>query len=272
VLDKSSEMAQFSTGAMVIQMQYPEWIKVLPSGFSPSFGPTAPLSKLVLPWSGYLAVGDQLNQGLTSTAIFTTTQDAWAVNSPFDLNPQQDWRAQFANSPKKGKFVLGYLLSGNFPSAFSTPPQPEATAPEDRKALIAAKLDPAKHLAKSEKPGNLVVVSNGSFLEDNFLQRFPDNLLFAQNVADWMLSSDALIGIRSRSTEARPFKKELTEPVKNLIKYSITAGIPLLVILIGLMRYWLRRRMRQTIRARYQPPTSAAPPAPATPTTPSAEG
>jgi ABC-2 type transport system permease protein len=270
VLDKSSEMAQFSGGAMVIQMQYPEWVKIVPpNGFSPDFGPTALLSKLVLPWSGYLSVGEKLSEGLKATAIITTSQDAWAVNSPFNLNPQQDWRAQYANSPKKGRFALGYLLSGTFPSAFSAPPKPEDTAAADRLALIAAKLDPAKYIAKSEKPGNLVIVSNGSFLEDNFIQRFPDNLLFAQNVADWMLSSGELIGIRSRNTEARPFKKELTEPVKNLIKYSITAGIPLLVILLGLLRYGMRLRKRQAVRARYQPPAQPAPP---TPPTTTAEG
>ncbi len=262
VLDRSSEMARFSAGPMVIQMQYPQWIKILPSGFSSGFAPTAPLNRLVMPWTGYLALADELPGKVEPTALVTTTQEGWAVESPFDLNPQQDWQAQRTNSPKKGRFVLGYLLAGEFQSAFSSPPKAADTATPERLALTAAKLDPAKHIAESQKPGNLVVVSNGSFLEDNFVRQFPDNLLFVENLGDWMLDNNQLIGIRSRSISARPFKFEPTEPVKNLIKYGITGLLPLLIVLFGLFRYFMRIKRRQVVKQRYQPP--------ANPTTPTA--
>lgn len=254
VLDRTCEMAQFAAGGMVIQMQYPQWIRVLPSGFSTGFAPTAPLSKLVMPWSGYLALADELPGNVTPTPLITTTQEGWAVESPFNLNPQQDWQAQRTNSPKKGRFVLAYLLAGEFHSAFTAPPKSADTAMPERLALAASKLDPAKHIAKSQKPGNLVVVANGSFAEDNFVKQFKDNLVFVENLGDWMLDNDALIGIRSRSIAPRPFKFEVTEPMKNLIKYGITGLLPLLIILYGLFRYFMRIKRRQAFKQRYQPP------------------
>jgi ABC-2 type transport system permease protein len=250
--NRSNAMARFSTGIMIVQMPYPMWMKIKPAGFSKDFAPIAPLDSLVLPWSGYLSLQEDLPEGLKATPILKSTQDAYAIKSPFDLNPQQDWQAQRANAAKQGTFVLGYLLSGTFPSAFPDgPPAPDENASEERKQLISEKLGSITDLNESSEPGNLIVVSNGRFLEDNYLQNFQENLLFVENVADWMLENESLIGIRSRSVAARPFKVEPTEPVKNLIKFGLTIGLPLLVILFGLLRWGLRLKRRQYIKQRY---------------------
>jgi hypothetical protein len=206
----------------------------------------------VLPWSGYLSLQEDLAEGLQATPLLKSTRDAYALKSPFDLNPQQDWQAQRANAAKQGTFVLGYLLSGTFPSAFPDgPPAPGEDAKDERKQLISEKLGSIEHLSKSSQPGHLIVVSNGRFLEDSHLQNFQENLLFVENIADWMLENESLIGIRSRSVAARPFKVEPTEPVKNLIKFGLTIGLPLLVVLFGLLRWGLRIKRRQYIRQRY---------------------
>jgi len=252
--NRNNAMARFSTGMMVIQMSYPMWVRIQPAGFSQDFAPIAPLDSLVLPWSGYLSVQSDLPEGVKATPLLHTSKDAYALSSPFDLNPQQDWQAQRANSAKQGTFVLGYLLSGIFPSAFPDgPPVPDEETRDERKQLIAEKLGSLTHLNESSEPGNLVVVSNGRFLEDNYLQDFPENLLFVENVGDWMLENESLIGIRSRSVAVRPFETEPTEPVKNLIKFGITIGLPLLVVLFGLLRWGIRLKRRKAIKQRYMP-------------------
>jgi len=252
VLDESNAMASFSSGFMVIQMPYPLWLLVKPGNFNPEFSPISNLGSLVLPWSGYLSLASEPPPGVAATALLRTTKNAWAVTSPFDLSPQQDWRTSRANSTKQGTFVLGYLLSGKFPSAFPDgPPQLDEDAAEERVQLAKQKLNPAAHLKESAQPGNLVIISNGRFLEDNYLKEFSDNGLFMENIADWMLENDALIGIRSRSIAARPLETEPTEPVKNLIKFGLTVGLPLLVILFGLLRLGLRLRRRQALKQRY---------------------
>jgi len=198
------------------------------------------------------AGGADLSDGVKATPILHTSKDAYALSSPFDLNPQQDWQAQRANSSKQGTFVLGYLLSGVFPTAFpdGPPVQGEETR-EERKQLFAEILGSHTHLNESSEPGNLVVVSNGRFLEDNYLNDFTENLLFIENIGDWMLENESLIGIRSRSVAARQFEIEPTEPVKNLIKFGLTIGLPLLVVLFGLLRWGIRLKRRKLIKQRY---------------------
>lgn len=250
--NRNNAMARFSTGMMVIQMPYPMWVRIQPTGFSQDFAPIAPLDSLVLPWSGYLSLQKELPDGVKATPILHTSKDAYALSSPFDLNPQQEWQAQRANSSKQGTFVLGYLLSGIFPSAFPDgPPVPDENTREERIQLIAEKLGSHTHLNESSEPGNLAVVSNGRFLEDNHLQNFTENLLFVENIADWMLENESLIGIRSRSVAARPFEIEPTEPVKNLIKFGLSIGLPLLVVLFGLLRWGIRLKRRKLIKQRY---------------------
>ena len=66
-----------------------------------------------------------------------------------------------------------------------------------------------------------------------------------------MLENESLIGIRSRSVAARQFEIEPTEPVKNLIKFGLTIGLPLLVVLFGLLRWGIRLKRRKLIKQRY---------------------
>ncbi len=49
----------------------------------------------------------------------------------------------------------------------------------------------------------------------------------------------------------RPFKNEPSEPVKNLIKLGLTVGMPLIVVLLGLLRWVLRLKRRQALKQRY---------------------
>jgi hypothetical protein len=198
-----------------------------------------------------------LAEGLTATKLVTTTNRAWAGTSPYNLDPNQDWQALRADS-KKGWFVLGYLLSGTFPSAYPDgPPEPGENADEERIAFAHSKLDPSKHLAKSSAPGHLIVISNSRFMEDGYLEQFQENMLFIENLADWMMDNEALIGIRSKMASVKPLE-EPEEPAKSLIKYGVTVGIPLLVVLFGLARWALRRKRRGLLKLRYSGAKEAA--------------
>jgi gliding-associated putative ABC transporter substrate-binding component GldG len=257
VMDESNARATFRTGYGYVSLPYPMWVQVRPEGFNSDFAPISQLSSLVLPWTGYLALDKDLAEGLTATKLVTTTNRAWAGTSPYNLDPNQDWQALRADS-KKGGFVLGYLLSGTFPSAYPDgPPEPGENADEERIAFAHSKLDPSKHLAKSSAPGHLIVISNSRFMEDGYLEQFPENMLFIENLADWMMDNEALIGIRSKMASVKPLE-EPEEPAKSLIKYGVTVGIPLLVVLFGLARWALRRKRRGLLKLRYSGAKEAA--------------
>ncbi len=250
VMDESNARASFRSGMMIVTMPYPMWVRIRPDGFNPEFAPISQLTSLVLPWTGYLALQKDVPEGLTATKLITTSGRAWAATSPYNLDPNQDWQALRADS-KKGQFVLGYLLSGEFPSAFPDgPPEPGDYADEERLEFVHSMLDPAAHLEKSSEPGHLIVICNSRFMEDGYLEQFPENMLFIENLADWMLDNEALIGIRSKMASVKPLE-EPQEPAKSLIKYGVTVGIPLLVVLFGLARWMLRRKRRGQLKLRY---------------------
>ena len=84
-----------------------------------------------------------------------------------------------------------------------------------------------------------------------------DGIDFFLNTVDWLTLGDALIGIRSQTITNRPLQiktssgefREPSEIEKNLIKYLCIVGIPLLVVIFGLVRYVLRNRAKRIVEA-----------------------
>ena len=82
-------------------------------------------------------------------------------------------------------------------------------------------------------------------------------LIFFLNTVDWLTLGDALIGIRSQTITDRPLQiktrsgefREVSEIEKNFIKYLCTVGIPLLVVIFGLVRYLLKSRAKRMVEA-----------------------
>ena len=64
------------------------------------------------------------------------------------------------------------------------------------------------------------------------------------NVVDWLTLGESLIGIRSRTVTSRPLK-EIGEGAKATIRFLCTFGIPIILIIWGLLRRYARRPRRQ---------------------------
>jgi ABC-type uncharacterized transport system involved in gliding motility auxiliary subunit len=89
----------------------------------------------------------------------------------------------------------------------------------------------------------VVVGSAGGFLDD-MIGQFPTNPVFLQNAVDWLTLGDDLIEIRSRGATDRPLR-EISERWKSTARFLVVFGVPLLVVLFGLLRY-VRLRNRGT--------------------------
>ena len=85
-------------------------------------------------------------------------------------------------------------------------------------------------------------MGNARFLTNGFITA-PGNAEFFLNAVDWFTWGDDLIGIRSKKMLNRPLPI-LSERQKRLIKYGNMIGVPLVVILIGVIRFYLRQRRR----------------------------
>jgi len=118
--------------------------------------------------------------------------------------------------------VVAATVSGNFTSAYPKgAPAPAADEParpgEPPKAPVAPPAGP--HLAASQKPGRLIIVADSDFMMDPFTVRqrqvggqvatepVNDNFGFVVSALETLGGSDELVGLRSKGTSLRPFKR-----------------------------------------------------------------
>ena len=93
----------------------------------------------------------------------------------------------------------------------------------------------------------LVVVGDADFIVDKNL-RGNDNLAFMLNTVDWLSQDEALISIRSKQVTARPLK-EISRGAKQFVKYGNIFGLPVLVIVVGVLRWQIRKQVRRKSQA-----------------------
>jgi ABC-type uncharacterized transport system involved in gliding motility auxiliary subunit len=89
----------------------------------------------------------------------------------------------------------------------------------------------------------IVVIGEGNFPQDAFLAGSP-NLSFFMNTVDWLAQDEDLIQIRTRNVTARPLK-EVSTGTKQFVKYANILGPPILVILLGIVIWVMRRGRKQ---------------------------
>ena len=147
-------------------------------------------------------------------------------------------------TPTGEQYPLAVALAGTFRSAYRETPVP----PKPGAAVAGVAETP-----RTESPlTQILVVGNSQFCSNLFLRNFPENALFLQNAIDWMTLGGDLISIRSRGATARPIR-EVSDGVRTAVKIILTAGIPILVIVVGLTRAAVRRRQRVRLADAYRP-------------------
>ncbi|MBI4812732.1 GldG family protein [Candidatus Falkowbacteria bacterium] len=211
VLDVSSGIASFSQGFITFSTNYPFWPKVLKSGFDKDNVAVAKLESLVLPWASSLDIlTDKMDKDGRVSYLAKTTKRAWRETSNFNLNPE--------GPREKGgeeQYNLAVSIFGKFASAYNQ---------------------------GNIGQGRLIMVGDSDFLRDNFIRQNPGNLLFFQNLVDSLSLDEDLINIRSKGVTERPIK-ELSESAKAAVRYGNIFGMTLVVVIFGMARYFIRRRV-----------------------------
>jgi ABC-type uncharacterized transport system involved in gliding motility auxiliary subunit len=213
VLDYSSGMASFNSGFFTFTTDYPFWPKITKDGFDQENVVVSKLESLVLPWASSIELDDGLFGEDNQVSILAkSTNKSWEQTGAYDLNPQQN----FNPSNNIGEKNLAVSVFGKFNS---------------------------KYLEDFTDSGRVVVVGDAGFIEDSFLRQNPANILFFQNLVDSLSLDDDLINIRSKGVSERPIK-ELSEGQKLFIKFANILGVTIVVVLFGLIRYFMRRRSK----------------------------
>jgi len=220
VLDVSSGMASFNQGYVTFTTNYPFWPKVLGQNFDQGTASVARLESLILPWASSLEVlSDQLKDNSQVSYLAKTTNKAWKQADNFNLNPQQ---GLMPNS-QIDQYNLAIAISAKINNASG-----QGSASPETAGLAA---------------GRLIVVGDSDFMRDNFVRNFPENLIFFQNLVDSLSLDEDLINIRSKGVTDRPIK-ELSEGIKVAVRYLNIFGLTIIVVLFGMIRYFIRRRSK----------------------------
>ena len=231
----------FQQGPFTVFQSYPYFIQIV--DFSKEHTVTNQLENLTLPWTSSLEM--LTNENVKATSLAKTTELGQSIQGFYNLMPshgipQTDLQVYTVAAALEGKFKSFYA-DKEIPAIASdanangendggtSPPTQDA---EDRTTITES--------AETQ----IVVVGTAQFLT----QLRSDGVNFFLNSLDWLTLGDALIGIRSHTITDRPLREALGFE-RNFIKYMCTIGIPLLVVVFGLIRYLLKRRVKRLVGA-----------------------
>ncbi len=174
--------------------------------------------------------GEASPRGLRFDPLVWTSDVSGIQKAPFDINPYRQFnRGDFADGPQ----ILAATVQGSFKSYYAAWDQSRI---EDEIGFVESTL--------TESPETrMAVVGDADFALDQNL-RGNDNLAFFLNLVDWLSQDEALIAIRSKQVTSRPLR-EISSGAKKLIKYGNTLGLPVLVIIFGVLRWQIRKQVRR---------------------------
>ena len=181
--------------------------------------------------------------GATAITPLVTTTGIAMVGKAADYRQEPDLLGLYRNYvPGNRKLWLAVRVTGNANSAFpkGRPVDKEAGKPDkkdDENANGAAgddvgKAAPRAHVAKSQKPLNLILVADADFMQTGFWAQktnvgegevyvpFANNADFVVNALDDLARPEPLIGLRGRGAPARPFTvvEDLSKASQNKLR------------------------------------------------------
>ncbi len=98
-------------------------------------------------------------------------------------------------------------------------------------------------IKESPDSTRMLVVGDGSFIQDSYLTSMA-NVFMLLNAVDWLVDDTELIGLRTREVIMRPLK-DISEGQKEIWKYFNWFLPPILVVVLGLIYWQVRRNSRK---------------------------
>lgn len=184
------------------------------------------LGQVVFPFTSPLKVTLGEGSEVEAQVLAHSSAKSWVQAPPYNLDPLQRWTLDGLGEASEHDLVV--TLKGPIVSHFAA-----------QGAVEGASAGPAR------SPGSRLFVAGGwAFATDQFLS--PSNEALLLNVVDWMVMDDALLAVRARGLAAAPLS-ELGASLRRGLKIGNIAGVPLLLVIGGLLRWRMRERRRETV-------------------------
>jgi len=210
---------------------------------------THPISKNLDPVFGkYVNSIDTVKaEGITKTILLATSQNGKKIGTPAIISFESLKYADDVKEFTEPNIPVAVLLEGKFKSLFAN-------------RLSAAKLDSLQKannpfLPTGDKEGKLIVVSDGDMFLNELTQKGPlpigfnkyTNYTFANkdfllNCMDFLVGKNGIFESRNKDFTLRLLNKERVEADYTKWQLINIAGPIIVVIIIGLLLQWLRKR------------------------------
>ncbi|MFC1598698.1 GldG family protein [Patescibacteria group bacterium] len=234
-IDSNNENVAFSSGYMQFLLPYPLWPRLIKDNFLTDNPVMAKLQSLSFPWVSSLTANDKENIELSTWA--TTSANGGSISEPFNLDPQQNFKP---TSREKTAIVME--AKGQFASYFANKDVSEiGTADLEDATFSPITEEQGEMVLQSPEDTQIIVIADSDFISDDYLSRFPDNLTFFLNAVDYLTLDSDLISIRSKTILNRPLD-ETSDGLKTSLKVINIIIVPLIIIIIGVIRFYLRKR------------------------------
>jgi ABC-type uncharacterized transport system involved in gliding motility auxiliary subunit len=207
------------TAARTIPADYPVWMVLRQANLNQDDPLMSQVTQINMASAGILTK----REGATTTVepLITTSPQSMAVETkrlsegaggmPDILGIVKDFK------PELRGMMVAARVTGPAATAFPEGPRAPAATGADAGKPAEPKLGPG-HLAKSEKPINVIVVADTDMLDDRFWVQVQDffgqrmavptanNADFVANALDFLAGGGELVGLRGRGTAQRPFE------------------------------------------------------------------
>lgn len=178
--------------------------------------------------------------GRVIRALAKTTDKSWKQTEIFLFDPNHEPKA----AEERASYPIAVTIKGKLRSFFAgkpvPPPEGEAGKPEEPTESAAPEV-------ASEAEARVVIVGDSEFIRDETVRKLrqavSSNFVFMLNLIDWLAQDEALIGVRSKMEASRPLKQVDPDRI-TLIKYANTVGVPVALIILGIVRWRIRRARR----------------------------
>ncbi len=166
-------------------------------------------------------------EGRQVSILAKSSPRSWLEQKPYNIDPRRDWREETVSLT--GPYTLMVQVNGKLPSHFAQEAQASGGG----------------LLAESQSEARVIAVGGSSLFWDDFMARPNQALLL--NVADWLLLDPALLAMRTRGLAEAPLQPEISDATRAAVKYGNTFGLPLLLVLYGIVRWRMREARRATV-------------------------
>jgi len=194
-----------------------------------------------------LKIDDKSDNAKNIKVLFSSSDKSWEMKDKINLyNPTTIFPP---SNEDRSQYPLAALVEGNIDSYFNGKDIPKKELKEgEGKGLISSDLiTDNENFIPSTKQGKVFVIGNSAVLTDNILDKTGSspNAVFIYNVLDTLNGRDDFAEMRSKGQPFNPLK-ETSPGTRSFIKGFSIVGLPLLVIISGLIAWliWTSRKKR----------------------------